>query len=503
MVYKYISQRRTCRKGEYIMDINRFPKLVREYYNTLSGRHSQLESICGNRVLTLSELPFIDYNSFSSYLGVTPEILASITDVTTKACYSRFYIDKNTKKIVPYSFGIKLREINAPTEALKELQLKLMEFFNRFPKHPCNYAFMQGKNIVDAAKTVANDGVLIHVDLKDFFPAHTSLYVQKGLEHLIAENFNTNLPLDVLSRIVKLVCLDGVLPQGAPTSPILTIILNYDFDCRVAELAEKFGLTYTRYADDLCFSGNKSDAECQDFISELSEIVHPFRMNYKKVGIMRDKAYPIVTGFRIKTKVTYLPSTQSAKIIRIITDFLQMPDLRGTISAKTIDFTFSRNTKIPLDELPETLARITELVHTKYPNLEFIVKPVYKYIQSVKTVLGLHISNSEVKYPRSKYNDLRVEAMLIGKQLGIREIMYNIHPARIALVKKYTAKNTSLKPSFRNLLLKPLNKRVFNGKLAFLSMVDPDKSLKLKAIMDKHRKKTVEDMIKLFKEEGF
>jgi hypothetical protein len=362
---------------------------------------------------------------------------------------------------------------------------------------------MQGKNIVDAAKTVANDGVLIHVDLKDFFPAHTSLYVQKGLEHLIAEKFNTNLPLDVLNRIVKLVCLDGVLPQGAPTSPILTIILNYDFDCRVAELAEKFGLTYTRYADDLCFSGNKSDAECQDFISELSEIVHPFRMNYKKVGIMRDKAYPIVTGFRIKTKVTYLPSTQSAKIIRIIADFLQMPDLRGTISAKIIDFTFSKNTKIPLDELPETLARITELVHTKYPNLEFIVKPVYKYVQSVKTVLGLHISNSEVKYPRNKYNDLRVEAMLIGKQLGIREIMYNIHPARIALVKKYTAKNTSLKPSFRNLLLKPLSKRVFNGKLAFLSMVDPDKSLKLKAIMDKHRKKTIEDMINLFKEEGF
>lgn len=56
-----------------------------------------------------------------------------------------------------------------------------MEFFNQFPKYPCNYAFMQGKNIVDAAKTVANDGVLVHVDLKDFFPAHTSLYVQKGL----------------------------------------------------------------------------------------------------------------------------------------------------------------------------------------------------------------------------------------------------------------------------------------------------------------------------------
>lgn len=124
-----------------------------------------------------------------------------------------------------------------------------------------------------------------------------------------------------------------------------------------------------------------------------------------------------------------------------------MPDLRGTISAKVIEFMFSKDTKIPLDELPETLTRITELVHTKYPNLEFIVKPMYKYVQSVKTVLGLHISNSEVKYPRNKYNDLRVEAMLIGKQLGIREIMYNIHPARIALVKKYADHNKFFKSS--------------------------------------------------------
>lgn len=484
------------------MDINRFPRLIREYWSTLTGRHNQLESISGNRVFTLSELPFIDYNSFSSYLGITPEVLTSITDVTIKSCYSRFYIDKNTKKIVPYSFGIKLREINAPHEALKELQLKLMEFFSLFPKHPCNYAFMQGKNIVDAAKTVANDGVLIHVDLKDFFPAHTSLYVQKGLEHVIQEKFNTTLPRDVLSRMVKLVCLDGVLPQGAPTSPILTIILNYDFDCRLAELAEKFGLTYTRYADDLCFSGHKSDVECHEFISDLSEVVHPFRINYKKVGIMRDKAYPIVTGFRMKTKVTYLPSTQSAKIIRIVKDFLQAPDLRGNISAKIIDFTFAKTTKIPLDELPETLTRITEILHAKYPKLEFTVKPVYKYVQSVKTVLGLHISKSEVKYPRTKYNDLRVEAMLIGKQLGIRKMMADTHPVKIALVKKYAANNKSVNPTFRNLLQKPLNKRVLNGKIAFLSMVDPDKSMKIKAIIDKHCEKTIEDITRLFKE-GF
>ena len=47
-------------------------------------------------------------------------------------------------------------------------------------------------------------------------------------------------------------------------------------------------------------------------------------------------------------------------------------------------------------------------------------------------------------------------------------------------------------------MVKPLSKRVFNGKLAFLSMVDPDKTLKLKTIMDKHRQKTVEDMIDIF-----
>jgi hypothetical protein len=101
-------------------------------------------------------------------------------------------------------------------------------------------------------------------------------------------------------------------------------------------------------------------------------------MNYKKVGIMRDKAYPIVTGFRIKTKVTYLPSTQSAKIIEIITNYLQMPDLRGTISAKVIEFTFSKNTKIPLDELPETLTKIL------YPYLK--IKIISRRISEISPV---------------------------------------------------------------------------------------------------------------------
>ena len=62
---------------------------------------------------------------------------------------------------------------------------------------------------------------------------------------------------DVATVIAQLTCYEGVLPQGAPTSPIISNLICQILDYKIIELCQEYHLTYTRYADDLTFSTNE------------------------------------------------------------------------------------------------------------------------------------------------------------------------------------------------------------------------------------------------------
>ena len=121
------------------------------------------------------------------------------------------------------------------------------------------------------------------------------------------KNKNYQLPKEVATTIAQIVCYEGKLPQGAPSSPIITNMICNIFDMRLLHLAKKYKLDYTRYADDLSFStNNKKFIECEEkFFGELaSEVTRAgFAINSKKTRVQYKDSHQEVTGIVVNKKL--------------------------------------------------------------------------------------------------------------------------------------------------------------------------------------------------------
>ena len=94
---------------------------------------------------------------------------------------------------------------------------------------------------------------MLNIDLADFFPSINFGRIKGFFE----KNNHFQLQPPVALAIAQLCCNKGVLPQGSPTSPVISNLIGHILDMRLVKLADKFGCTYTRYADDITFSTNK------------------------------------------------------------------------------------------------------------------------------------------------------------------------------------------------------------------------------------------------------
>ena len=92
----------------------------------------------------------------------------------------------------------------------------------------------------------------MNIDIKDFFD---SIHFGR-VRGFFNKNIEFNLPLDMATVMAQLVCYKGVLPQGAPTSPIVSNLICNILDIRILNLVKKYRMNYTRYADDMTFSTN-------------------------------------------------------------------------------------------------------------------------------------------------------------------------------------------------------------------------------------------------------
>ena len=126
---------------------------------------------------------------------------------------------------------------------------------------PSDYAmgFTEGRSVVKNANIHKGQNYVFNLDLKDFFPSIFRVRVRARLQ---AKPFNFNEDIAIIiaglcSMKVSSGHKDGsdyVLPQGSPTSPIITNMICDNLDRRLAGLAKSFGLRYSRYADDITFS---------------------------------------------------------------------------------------------------------------------------------------------------------------------------------------------------------------------------------------------------------
>ena len=215
-----------------------------------------------------------------------------------KKRYSSFKIPKKKKG--------EFRTIDAPNPTLKGMQRALNHALQLiYTPNPAAMGFAQGRSIVTGAQVHVGQNFVYNIDLKNFFPSITSGRVYA---RMLSKPFSCC--KEVASLIADLCCYENnfgkVLPQGAPTSPTLTNIICDRLDVKLSHLAKAYGLCYTRYADDITFSGMTNIfAEDGNFCKSMRNIIENeehFKINQEKTRLCHRGIRQEVTGITINDK---------------------------------------------------------------------------------------------------------------------------------------------------------------------------------------------------------
>jgi len=229
------------------------------------------------------------------------------------------------------------REIAAPIDGLKETQKKLAKILELFYSDPPNpaHGFVTSRSIVTNAEPHLRKRLVLNLDLKDFFPSVGGHRVY-GLFKAQPFYFNK----EVASTLAALCSKDNALPQGAPTSPIISNMICFRLDRALMTIAARERATYTRYADDITFSTTKTtfprsilenpDAESPVLGADLVKCIQEngFTVNQSKVRLSAGGSSKYVTGLKVNAKLNV-----SRKFVRHIRAMLNDWNKRGLKAA--------------------------------------------------------------------------------------------------------------------------------------------------------------------------
>lgn len=243
-------------------------------------------------------------NEFADFLGIQRKTLTYVLyEVGVDSFYKSFEIPK--KDGSP-------RHIHAPTGVLKTIQKKLAIALCAYQQECRNnkgihvnvsHAFEKGKGFITNAQIHRNKRYLLCFDLKDYFESFHFGRVQGFFEN----NRDFRLPHEVAVIIAQLTCYNGFLPQGAPSSPVITNLISQIMDFHLLSISKKYHLDYTRYADDLSFSTNDKHflSKKDSFIAEINNEVESsgFSINGAKTRIVFKDSQQIVTGLIVNKKI--------------------------------------------------------------------------------------------------------------------------------------------------------------------------------------------------------
>ena len=202
------------------------------------------------------------------------------------------------------------RMISAPDKDLQAIQSTI---YSRILSsvtivHPAAVGFRCGRSVVDNAAPHLGKRYVLKMDIHDFFGSIRSPRVRQTFKKI-------GYPENVSKVLGALCCLHRHLPQGAPTSPALSNIVGYEMDRKLAALAAEYGLTYTRYADDLTFSGDVFPKE--QIIPQVKRIIRDekFEPNHKQTHFLNQSSRKIITGVSVASGVKLtIPKSKKREI---------------------------------------------------------------------------------------------------------------------------------------------------------------------------------------------
>lgn len=211
------------------------------------------------------------------------------------------------------------RLIEAPKQEMKLAQQQVLEhILNHVPAHSAAHGFVPGRSILTNATPHVGQRFLLKIDLKDFYAnvrysrvvaIFRSLGYSREVAIWLARLTTSSVPWNLKSPVPSVEMAkysSRHLPQGGATSPALANLSAFSLDVRLSGLAERYGLRYTRYADDLTFSGRgKVIPALRELIPLIKTIIQSerFHINHQKFRILRSGQRQSVTGLVVNERL--------------------------------------------------------------------------------------------------------------------------------------------------------------------------------------------------------
>ena len=236
-----------------------------------------------------------------------------------------------------------IRVIDSPNKQLKRIQRQLGKKIYDIHKNyidqkriasNISHGFETGKGIITNARIHKNKKYLLNIDIANFFSSinfgRVQGYFNKSQEFMFSKEVST--------IISQLVCYEKKLPQGAPTSPIISNLIFNIVDLRILSLAKKYKLSYTRYADDMSFSTNNRAFQTDyiEFIQELKVLLKNsgFDINESKTRLEYYSSRQEVTGLTVNKKINarrkFIKQTRAMVDQLLKTDSFKIDGVIGT-----------------------------------------------------------------------------------------------------------------------------------------------------------------------------
>lgn len=202
------------------------------------------------------------------------------------------------------------RTIRAPIQPIKQMQRRLADVLTEgYVPRGHVHGFVPTRSPITNAELHRSKRWVLRVDLKGFFPS-----INFGRVRGLFRAHPFECPPDVATVLAQLCCIHNELPQGAPTSPIISNYICWGLDAEIARLAASQHCHYTRYADDLTFSSGRRtfprglaafDGDTAHVGKSLRDIIekHGFRVNDDKTRLMPRAQRQRVTGLVVNSGI--------------------------------------------------------------------------------------------------------------------------------------------------------------------------------------------------------
>lgn len=279
-------------------------KRVRAWIKYLKSRgiENDLITLYTDKISNLQydTLPIIFEEEHLSYLtGIKVEVLYRMIHGSS-SFYRTFYIEKKSSN--------ELREITAPYPSLLSIQKWInTNILSKVTIHYNAHGYIKNKSIKTNAIVHLGQKELFKIDLKNFFPSISKARVINQFRKL-------GYSKKVSFYLSSLCCYKDNLTQGSPTSPTLSNMIAFKLDKRLSYLARKTNLKYSRYADDIAFSGDNIHYNLQKLILKIIKD-EGFKINHKKTYLNNETSNNrILTGLSIKRDRISIPRKMKREI---------------------------------------------------------------------------------------------------------------------------------------------------------------------------------------------